>query len=230
MKYNININQIILAKTDLDIIDGAILDYLYYLCSSRSEKVEKHRQNGFTWVNFAYLLEEMPLLRIKAKSRVSERVKKIAKAGYIETWREGNKLYIKMTGKVDELFVKTNDFTQPFLKTNSSVRQNERKNPSTVRQNEHNHNTNNHNIKSNVNVDFQNVDNSLSDTQRGQLEHYLERLDDSKSRKFWLGVIGDIGFQTTINIFIDVLESETAKDKRKCAVGLARKAGFKKFF
>lgn len=230
MKFNININQIALAKTSLDIVDGAILDYLYYLCSSRSEKVEKHRKNGFTWVNFAYLLEEMPLLRIKAKSRVSERVKKIAKVGYIETWREGNKLYIKMTGKVDELFVKTNDLAEPFVKSNSSVRQNERKTPLTVRQNEHNHNTNNHSIKSNVNVDFQNVDNSLSDVQKGQLEHYLERLDDSKSRKFWLGVIGEIGFQTTINIFIDVLESETAKDKRKCAVGLARKAGFKKIF
>jgi hypothetical protein len=233
MKYNININQIILAKTDLDIIDGAILDDLYYLCSSPSEKVEKHRKNGFTWVNFNYLLEEMPLLRIKAKSRVSERVKKIALAGYILTWREGNKLYIKMTGKVDELFVKSNDLSPPFVKTNTSVRQNERKTPRTVRQTEHNHNTNNHNTKSNVNVDLKNGDNFLSDTERGRLEYYLERLDDLKSIKFWLGVIKDISYEETIRIFIDVLESDTAIDKAKCATGLAqkaRKAKLKKFF
>jgi hypothetical protein len=230
MKYNININQIILAKTDLDIIDGAILDYLYYLCSSRSEKVEKHRKNGFTWVNFNYLLEEMPLLRIKAKSRVSERVKKIAEAGYILTWREGNKLYIKMTGKVDELFVKSNDLSPPFVKTNSSVRQNERHPPSTVRQTEHNHNTNNHSIKSNVNVDFQNVDNSLSDNQRGQLEYQLEKINDHKNLKVWLKVIKQIGFQKTIEILIDVGESTTAKNKGACAMGLAKEAGFKKFF
>ena len=214
-----------MAKTDLDIIDGAILDYLYYLCSSRSEKVEKHRKNGFTWVNFNYLLEEMPLLRIKAKSRVSERIKKIVEVGYILTWREGNKMYIKMTGKIDELFVKSNDLPQAFVKTNGSVRQNERKTASTVRQTEHNHYT-----KPNVNVDLKNADNFLSDMERGRLEYHLEKLDDLKSTKFWLGVIRQIGFQKTIEILIDVGESETAKDKRKCAVGLAKKAGFKKFF
>jgi hypothetical protein len=230
MKYNININQIILAKTDLDIIDGAILDYLYYLCSSRSEKVEKHRKNGFTWVNFAYLLEEMPLLRIKAKSRVSERVKKIAKAGYIETWREGNKLYIKMTGKVDELFVKTNDLAEPFLKTNCSVRQKERKTPQTVRQNEHNHNTNNHIIKSNVNVDFQNVDNLLSDVQRGQLEYHLEKIGELKNVKAFIDASRVVGFQNVINTIVDVTESDTAKNKGACIMGILKKMGYKNFF
>lgn len=230
MKYNININQIILAKTDLDIVDGAILDYLYYLCSSRSEKVERQRKNGYTWVNFNYLIEEMPMLRIKAKSRISERIKKISETGHILTWREGNKLYIKMTGKIDELFVKTNDFSPAFVKANGSVRQTERKTPSTVRQTEHNHYTNNHNTKSNVNVDLKNGDNPLSDTQNGQLHYCLEKLKDLKSTKFWMGVIKQIGFQKTIEILIDVGESETAKDKRKCAVGLAKKAGFKKFF
>jgi len=230
MKYNININQIILAKTDLDIVDGAILDYLYYLCSSRSEKVERQRKNGYTWVNFNYLIEEMPMLRIKVKSRISERIKKIAETGYILTWREGNKMYIKMTGKIDELFVKTNDFSSAFVKTNGSVRQNERLTPVSVRQTEHNHYTNNHNTKSNVNVDLKNGDNPLSDIQNGQLRYCLEKLEDLKSTKFWLGVIKQIGFQKTIEILIDVGESETAKDKRKCAVGLAKKAGFKKFF
>ncbi|MFH0891324.1 MAG: hypothetical protein V1867_00925 [Candidatus Falkowbacteria bacterium] len=230
MKYNININQIILAKTDLDIIDGAILDYLYYLCSSRSEKVEKHRVNGFTWVNFSYLLEEMPLLRIKAKSRISERIRKIALTGYILTWREGNKLYVKMSGKVDELFVKTNDLSPAFVKTNGSVLQNERSVPVTVRQNEHNHYTNDHNTKPNVNVDFQNGDNFLTDTMQGQLEYQLQKIKELKNKKAWLEVIRQIGFQKTIEILIDVGESGTAKNKGACAMGLAKKAGFKKFF
>jgi hypothetical protein len=108
MKFNININQIVLSQTKLDIIDGAILDYLYYLCSSLSERVQKQRKNGYTWVNFSYLMDEMPLLRIRSKSRISERIKKISKEGYLETMREGNKFYIKLTSKMDELFVKTN--------------------------------------------------------------------------------------------------------------------------
>ena len=35
MKYSINVNQLVLSKyKDLDIIDGAILDFLGHLCSS----------------------------------------------------------------------------------------------------------------------------------------------------------------------------------------------------
>jgi hypothetical protein len=74
------------------------------------------------------------------------------------------------------------------------------------------------------------VDNSLSDNQRGQLEYQLEKINDHKNLKVWLKVIKQIGFQKTIEILIDVGESTTAKNKGACAMGLAKEAGFKKFF
>ncbi len=218
-----------LANTSLDIADGAILDYLYYLCSSLSERVEKQRKNGYTWVNFNYLMEEMPLLRVKSKSRISERIKKISNEGYLKTQREGNKFYVKLTAKVDELFVKSNALSTPFDKANGSVRQNERITPSTVREKEHNHYTNNHIIKSNVNVVRKYIK-PLTDIKRGQLEYHLERIKDIKNIKAWVEVVNQLGFQTTINILIDVSESTDAKNKGACAMGLAKKAGYKKFF
>lgn len=226
MKYNININQIALAKTSLDIADGAILDYLYYLCSSLSDKVEKHRKNGYTWVNFNYLMEEMPLLRVKSKSRISERIKKIGEEGFLKTQREGNKFYVKLTSKVDELFVKSNDLSPPFEKSNTSVLKNERKTPSTVRKKEHNHNTINHSIKTNVNV-VKKYKKPLTDTKRGQLEYHVGRIKDGKNFRVWLDVVDQIGFQTVVNIMIDVSESSDAKNMGACAMGLAKKAGYK---
>ena len=218
-----------LSQTKLDIIDGAILDYLYYLCSSCSERVQKQRKNGYTWVNFNYLMDEMPLIRIKSKSRISERIKKICEVGYLETQREGNKFYVKLTAKIDELFVKSNDLSPPFVKTNTTVRQNERQTPSTVRENEHNHNTINHNIKTNVNF-VRKYKRPLSDIKRGQLEYHLSRIKDEKNIKVWIGVVDQIGFQASINILIDVSESKDAKNKGACAMGLAKKAGYKSFF
>lgn len=201
------------------------MDYLYYLCSSLSERVEKHRKNGYTWVNFSYLMEEMPLLRIRSKSRISERIRKIAKEGYLLTVRDGNKFYIKLTPKVDELFVKTNALSPPSYLSNTTVRQNERLDPLSVRQNEHNHTTNNHNIKKNVNVAE-----LLTDTQRGQLQYQLEKIGDQKNIKAWQEVVSQIGFQQVINILIDMSESSGAKNKGACAMGIAKKLGYKKFY
>ena len=231
MKYNININQIALAKTSLDIADGAILDYLYYLCSSLSEKVEKHRKDGYTWVNFNYLMEEMPLLRVKSKSRISERIKKISKEGFLNTKREGNKFYVKLTAKVDELFVKSNNLSPPFEKSNGSVLNKERKTPPAVRKKEHNHNTNNHSIKTNVNVDKKNKKfKPLTDTQRGQLEYHLEKIGELKNVRAFIDASREVGFQNVINTIIDVTESDTAKNKGACIMGILKKMGYKNFF
>jgi len=40
MKYNININQLVLSKTQLDLTDCAILDYLYIYCNSQNRKLK----------------------------------------------------------------------------------------------------------------------------------------------------------------------------------------------
>jgi len=113
MKYSININQLVLSETKLDLIECAILDYLYFYCNSTNEKIEKQRvrdeRGTLTWINYQTLLKDMPLLKIKSSGALTPRIKKIEKEGFITTYRERNqKLFIKMNDKMDKLFIKTN--------------------------------------------------------------------------------------------------------------------------
>ena len=109
MKYNININQLALFETALDMQDSAILDYLYFICSSKNKKIVAQRIDDWTWVNYKALMVDMPLLRIKAKSSISKRIKKIESEGFISTkLLHGDRLFVKTNSKMDELFVKTN--------------------------------------------------------------------------------------------------------------------------
>lgn len=76
MKYTIDINQYVLSKTNLDVIDCAILDFIIFICSSKNEKIEKQRKDGFTWLDYKYLLREMSLLKIKSISALTPSYKK----------------------------------------------------------------------------------------------------------------------------------------------------------
>ncbi len=124
LKYYISVNQLVLAEyPDLDVVDGAILDYLFVLCNSRNKKVEYHRQAGWTWIDYKTLLEQMPLLRMKSRAALAKRIEKIEKAGFIATQRIGNqKTYAMLTETVEKLYVYTNSSEKPFVKTNRAVR------------------------------------------------------------------------------------------------------------
>lgn len=124
MKYNIEINQVVLSKTVLDIVDSAILNYLIFICNSKSIKIERQRKGDFTWIDYSHLLKEMPLLRIKSISALSPRMKRIEKEGYIEIDRsEHQKLYARLTKKIDELF--TNMNSTPNTKGKKAIHEEE---------------------------------------------------------------------------------------------------------
>lgn len=110
MKYSINLNQLVLSETNLDIKDGAILEYLKAFCMADDKKVKQLTisEGGidfrYTWINFNYLIKEMPLLKIKQKASISERIKKIEKEGFIKTFRAPDRsLYIRLMPKIKEL-------------------------------------------------------------------------------------------------------------------------------
>jgi len=129
MKYNININQLVLSNTDLDLIDCAILDYLIFYCSSQNVKIDKNRikEDGetWTWINYQVILDDMPLLRLNSLGALSPRMKKLEETGYISLKRVSHqKLYIKMNNKVDELFIKTNRAVHDDEQSYSSRRTN----------------------------------------------------------------------------------------------------------
>jgi len=107
MKYNIQINQLELSETNLDLIDCAILDYLIFICNSKNEKIEKERRDGYTWINFSNLLNDMPLIRLKSKQSISTRMKKIEKTGFIKTIKnKRNRFFVLLEPKIDTLFVR----------------------------------------------------------------------------------------------------------------------------
>lgn len=123
MKYQININQLVLAETSLDLIDMAILDYLMFYCNSKNPKIEEKRisfnEEKYTWINYESLIEDMPALRIKSKNSLTPRIHRIAEEGFIKIKiGQYSKLYICLTYKVDSTIVKTN--------LDSKNRQNER--------------------------------------------------------------------------------------------------------
>ncbi|MDA0682152.1 MAG: hypothetical protein O2781_02250 [Bacteroidetes bacterium] len=126
MKYTIYINQKELSKTDFDLVDGAILDYLYFICNSTNEKIEEQRINGYTWVDYSKIIDDNPLLRIKSKGALSKRVKQMEELGFIklnEIRKNGHKLkYFALTKKSDSLFTQTLD---PIHQNENPIHQSE---------------------------------------------------------------------------------------------------------
>lgn len=113
MKYRIEINQEKLSETNIDVIDASILDYIMFYCKSPNKKIDKQRikdeDGDWTWINFGTILKDMPLLRIKSKSSLTPRIKKLEDAGYISSKKINNqKLFVKLNEKIDELFAETN--------------------------------------------------------------------------------------------------------------------------
>jgi hypothetical protein len=111
MKYFIQINQIVLSQyKSLDIKDAAILDYLRAWCQADDKKVRQLsiKEGGveykYNWINFKYLIEEMPLLKIKDKGAISRRIEKLEKTGLIKTFRAPDmNLYVRLTEKIKEI-------------------------------------------------------------------------------------------------------------------------------
>jgi len=107
MKFNIYINQYKLSENEeISIQEGAVIDWLYTMFGSSSEKIAKKRSDGWTWISLPHLIEEMPLLRIKTNSGASKLLNKIKKMGFIDTKndKKERKLYAKATPKMRELY------------------------------------------------------------------------------------------------------------------------------
>jgi len=160
MKYNININQLALTDTNLDLKDAAILDFLVIMYGVDNPKIkkltieEKGKTKTYVWINFNHLIKEMPLLRIKQKASISLRVKKIEDAGFIKTFLTPDRtMYYRLTKKVNELF-----FTDPVSKNKQGVSKN--KQPLLAKTNstiitQYNNNTSNNIATQSVAWDFE---------------------------------------------------------------------------
>ena len=115
MKYNININQEKLNKLEkkASLVDGAVLDYVYYLCSSPNEEIEKMRIIGkdglkYTWLNYDWLLKQMPLLKGRTKMSLVPIIQRLEDWKFFKTCLvENQRKYITLLPKIDELYGKS---------------------------------------------------------------------------------------------------------------------------
>lgn len=82
IKRSININQqaVVEAGLDLDIIDLAILDYIQFFANSPSCTKFHTPEGDYMWVSHQSIIDNMPLLKIKSKQGIINRVDKLVAA------------------------------------------------------------------------------------------------------------------------------------------------------
>jgi hypothetical protein len=83
----------------MDIKEAAILYYIAKLFEGKSNKVT--RIDGHVWVDYGTLLSNMPLLKIKNKNTLVEKIKKLEEYELIESF------LIKRDGKIFKLIKQT---------------------------------------------------------------------------------------------------------------------------
>lgn len=109
-KYTVSINAHIFHELapELSLNDAAILEYLRDICTSQNKKIALKRVSEdeylWTWVNYSHLINEMPYLHIKSRGTVSKTIKKLKDVGFVDSIRKtGNKVYIRLLDKADDL-------------------------------------------------------------------------------------------------------------------------------
>jgi hypothetical protein len=82
MKYTISINQyaVVEAGLELDIIDLAILDFIRDFANSTACTKFHTPEGEFLWIAHQLILDNMPLLKIKTKQGVINRIDKMIQA------------------------------------------------------------------------------------------------------------------------------------------------------
>jgi hypothetical protein len=123
VKYTIFINQLACYRMGLceklDITDLAILDYIHGWCvAPRADRIILDHEE-YTRINYAHLIEEMPVLRIREKDTISTRIKKNRDQALIKTFQaKDNTLYVRQTKKCYDLFFSDNN-NEPIRKIRS---------------------------------------------------------------------------------------------------------------
>lgn len=110
MKYSIFINQKAVAthfaEAKLDIIDMAVFDYCRDIITSPNEKLKRILRNDrpYTWINYAHLLSNMPLLGITSSDVVRRRINNLLDAKLLVRHVVYSKAYFTLGEKADLLY------------------------------------------------------------------------------------------------------------------------------
>lgn len=137
------VDQFEILKYDgLDIIDATILHYIYQMCKTDHSVVEDNRKSEkyyylvkenipkkkrYTWISYKKILEDLPLLPLKNKRALANRILKLVNVGLLFFKLEGNrKTYFAVTPNCEKAFqfkVVRNYSNNKDLKTSSKAEQ-----------------------------------------------------------------------------------------------------------
>lgn len=104
MKFTILINQHAIDQKGLtdstDLIDWAIMDYIQkWLTSPKAQRMGRK-----VWINYKHIIKEMPLLGLKAKSSISNRITKLTELGLLSTEKDDScRLFADLTELAHEI-------------------------------------------------------------------------------------------------------------------------------
>lgn len=149
MKYNINVNQLAIVKSgvDIDIYDAVIIDFLIEF--SKSDSIVKINENGveFYWFAYEKLIADLPVLRLK-KDSIYRRMKRLCDLGLLIQFPDAKKIgrsFFAITDKCRSLV-----FSNPDVGSKSDVsesnpnRRNSKRKTSDQNPNDNNTNNNKH--------------------------------------------------------------------------------------
>lgn len=105
MQYGIYVNQLTAVKFGLNLLDAAIFEIVKNMMAS---KMEKRSENGkvYTWIAYAKIIEEAPILGITDKDVVGRHVKKLVEQKIIELKvdrKQNSKTYFAAGDNFDEM-------------------------------------------------------------------------------------------------------------------------------
>jgi hypothetical protein len=112
IKYTLIINQFGITEQglwkDTDTKDWIILDFLFNLFIMDKAKRIIIEGREMVWVNYPYLIESLPALKLKpqsAKRTIIRRIKKLRKLEFIKTYKApDNTLYFRLTDHVNSVY------------------------------------------------------------------------------------------------------------------------------
>lgn len=134
MKYTITINQHAIFVNGLvnktDAIDWIIVDYLKDFALYKKARKMVYQNQEYIWLNYAHLINSLPVTKINGKSPISRRISKLKKLGLIKTYKdEDNTLYYTFTDKlIDICFSRQSDIDR-LRKSSSTCHSRENGNP-----------------------------------------------------------------------------------------------------
>lgn len=166
-QYNIGINQkaAIDGNLDIDIIDIAIMDFLWnFQASNKIKKID----GGWFWAANTEIMKQLPIIGIKTTRGISKRIDKLINSGLLERNVDNRQLrqsFYRITEKYERVF--------RFTTRNESSKHIEREFQVTRNESSDYYNTIDNNTNNNINPNQANIE---------EIVEYLNELAEKNFR------------------------------------------------